>query len=212
MVPNGVTVPERLKHISSNGELRLLYFGRLDPIKGLENLFEACAMARRECGVRLHLTIAGDGERRYVSVLRRQITNLGIASIVSMHGWADNGQKRSLFEQTDVVVVPSYKESFAIVVAEALSCGIPVVASRGTPWRQMEEVGCGLCVANDPKSLAGAIDRVSRMPLREMGERGRDWMEREFNWARIAARMVDVYLRLQGEGGDGQAQGGGERE
>lgn len=199
VVPNGVTVPEELRHVASSGRLRLLYFGRLDPIKGLENLLEACAIAQREGGDRLHLTIAGDGDARYVSTLRRRITDLGISGAVSMNGWVDNPAKRRLFEHTDVMVVPSYKESFAIVVAEALSYGVPVIASRGTPWEQIEEVDCGLWIANDPVSLASAIDRVRTMPLKEMGERGRAWVAKEFDWSQIARRMLDIYCQLAGE-------------
>jgi glycosyltransferase involved in cell wall biosynthesis len=197
VIPNGVTVPEGPGHVASRGKLRLLYFGRLDPIKGLENLLEACASAWREHGVQLRLEVAGDGEARYVSALRQRIADLKIANVVSMNGWADSGEQAKLFAETDVLTVPSYKESFAMVVAEALSYGVPVIASRGTPWRRVEEVGCGLWVANNPGSLTSAIVRASRMPLREMGQRGRDWMAKEFNWPRIAARMLEVYKGLQ---------------
>jgi hypothetical protein len=40
---------------------------------------------------------------------------------------------------------------------------------------------------------------MSRMPLREMGRRGREWMAREFDWAHIAERMMEVYRSLQRE-------------
>jgi len=200
VVPNGVTVQERSRRVATGEKLRLLYVGRLDPIKGVENLLEACAIAQRELAVRLRLTIAGDGEGRYVRALRRRMSDLGIADVISMHGWVGNGEKKALFEETDVIVVPSYQESFAMVVAEGLSYGIPVIASRGTPWRRIEEVGCGLWVANDAETLSRAIDSASRMPLREMGARGRDWMVREFNWPRIAARMLELYRDLMGTG------------
>jgi glycosyltransferase involved in cell wall biosynthesis len=197
VVPNGVTVPGASRHVASDGELRLLYFGRLDPIKGLENLLEACARVRKEHAIRLRLAVAGDGEADYVRTLRDRIAVLGIADIVSMHGWAERSEKARFFEQTDVLAVPSYKESFAMVVAEALSHGIPVITSRGTPWKRVEEVGCGLWVVNSPESFASAIVRASGMPLREMGQRGRDWMAREFEWSRIGARMMEVYKGLQ---------------
>ena len=101
--------------------------------------------------------------------------------------------KYQLFANTDITVVPSYTESFGIVVAESLAHGVPVVAGTGTPWKRVEEIGCGLWVANEPESLAEAIKRMSRMPLREMGLRGRAWMQREFAWPSVAQMVAQLY-------------------
>jgi glycosyltransferase involved in cell wall biosynthesis len=81
-------------------------------------------------------------------------------------------------------------------VAEAVVHGVPVVASTGTPWKRLEETGSGLWVDYAPNSLAAAIEAISRMSLREMGARGRAWMQREFSRERRARGMVDTYLRL----------------
>lgn len=101
--------------------------------------------------------------------------------------------KKKLFEDSDLVIVPSHSESFGIVVAEALAHGVPVIASKGTPWSGLEQKACGLWVENDPENLANAIRRISAMPLRDMGFRGREWMQREFTWNSIAKRMADLY-------------------
>jgi glycosyltransferase involved in cell wall biosynthesis len=101
--------------------------------------------------------------------------------------------KHQLFANTDITVVPSYTESFGIAVAEALAHGVPVVAGRGTPWKRVEEIGCGLWVANEPESLAEAIKQMSRMLLSEMGLRGRVWMQREFAWPLVIQRIAQVY-------------------
>ena len=89
-------------------------------------------------------------------------------------------EKQRMFERTDVVVAPSFTENFAIVVAEALAHGAAVIASTGTPWKEVERVGCGLWVANDPASVADAIIKINTMPIAEMGERGRRWMATRF--------------------------------
>ena len=57
-----------------------------------------------------------------------------------------------------------------MVVAEVLAHGVPVIASRGTPWSGTEEHGCGPWVENDPATLAAAIQRMSTMALSENGE------------------------------------------
>jgi glycosyltransferase involved in cell wall biosynthesis len=77
-----------------------------------------------------------------------------------------------------------------------LAHGVPVIASKGTPWRRVEGMGCGLWVENDPESLAKAIERMSKMPLREMGQRAREWMEKEFSWSDRAQDMMKLYESL----------------
>jgi glycosyltransferase involved in cell wall biosynthesis len=83
-----------------------------------------------------------------------------------------------------------------MVVPEALAHGVPVIASQGTPWRQIEDKHCGLWVDNSPASLVQAILQIRSAPLAEMGRRGREWVEAEYSWESIAGKMVDVYREL----------------
>ena len=83
-----------------------------------------------------------------------------------------------------------------MVVAEALAHAIPVVVSRGTPWRGVLERGCGLWVDNDPAALADAIAAMRDRDLQAMGQCGRKWMELEFSWPSVATAMRGLYQRL----------------
>jgi len=200
VIPNGVHYPEAISHEARGEKLRLLYLGRLDPIKGIENLIEACRRLNGPLKRKWQLTIAGGGDKRYVAALKTKIGELGLTESVAMVGRVEGRDKEKLFEQADVVVVPSHLENFCIVVAEALAHGVPVVASRGAPWPRLESEGCGVWVDNDPESLARGIDRISRMPLVEMGKKGRAWMRAEFSWDTIAAQTIRVYERMIGKG------------
>ena len=111
-------------------------------------------------------------------------------------------EKQRMFEQTDVVVVPSFTENFAIVVAEALAHGVAVIASTGTPWKELEQKACGLWVANDPVSLADAISKINSMPIAEMGERGRRWMAADYSWEKCASEMMALYKNILRQSGD----------
>ena len=108
--------------------------------------------------------------------------------------------KERVFQNADLCVVPSFTENFAIVVAEALARAVPVIASHGTPWQAVEPHGCGVWIDNSPESLAAAIARLRSGPLREMGARGREWMQRDFSWDTIGARMMAVYTDLYNAG------------
>jgi glycosyltransferase involved in cell wall biosynthesis len=92
--------------------------------------------------------------------------------------------------------MPSHRESFGVVVLEALSRGLPVVASRNSPWSALDAIGCGAWVEPSPKALGEAIRILAASDLRAMGERGRRWVAEQFSWDAIAVRMLDVYRDL----------------
>jgi glycosyltransferase involved in cell wall biosynthesis len=70
-----------------------------------------------------------------------------------------------------------------------------MVASRFTPWAELEEVGCGRWVENAPQELADAIEPYLRDPARarDAGALGRAHVERRYTWDAVARSMMDVY-------------------
>jgi glycosyltransferase involved in cell wall biosynthesis len=194
VIGNGVALPSAVAHEKTDGRVRLLYFGRLDPKKGIENLLVACAGLSGSR--RYSLAIAGAGGKPYVASLHGLIDKHSLAPMVTMMGPISPQDRGELFAKADVTVVPSYTENFCNVIAESLAHEVPVIASKGTPWARVEDRGCGLWVDNDPGSLAEAIERITSMPLREMGKKGRNWMAAEFSWRARAEQMLDIYLSL----------------
>ena len=194
VIPNGVDSVEQPKHYSSekSKSLQLLYLGRLDRIKGIENLLTAM----KEADGPVTLSICGKGNNGYAHSLKALADKLGLAEQVRFEGHVTGQEKIKCFERSDVFVMPSHNESFGLSAAEALSHGLPVIVSKGTPWSEVEREGCGLWVDNNPQSLAQAINRIRQMPLQEMGSRGREWMAREFSWNVVAGKMFKVYEGL----------------
>jgi glycosyltransferase involved in cell wall biosynthesis len=193
IIPNGVHVPEHLARRPGDGTLRLVSLGRLHPKKGIENLLDAASMLG---DLRWSLAIAGKGDPEYAASLERKIAGLGLTDRVTMLGEVIGPDKQAALENADLAVFPSYTENFGLVIAEAMAHGLPVIASKATPWSEVEQRGCGLWVDNDPASVKEAILRISRMPMREMGLRGRDWMIADFSWDRAAAATAAVYAGL----------------
>lgn len=204
VIPNGVEVSpyDNGRDARSGSALRLLYLGRLHPIKGIENLLRATA----DLDQSITLSIHGEGKPAYQKSLEALSSELSLGDRVRFHGKSNGKQKALSFRQADVCVVPSFKENFCMVVAEALAQGVPVIASKGTPWRRLEEMGCGIWADNSPEALAHAIRQINSMPLHQMGQRGREWMKREFEWPVIALRMGQVYQRLHSEAAKGKHQ------
>jgi glycosyltransferase involved in cell wall biosynthesis len=197
LIQNGVDTPASLpaREWRPGGQMRLLYLGRLDPIKGIDNLLKAMAEMRDDT---VRLRICGTGAPEYAQYLADLCRQLGIERNVEFVGAVLGATKTVEFLRADVCVVPSHSENFGMVVAEALAHGTPVIASRGTPWKDIESQGAGFWVANDPHALSKAISRAQQSDLGAMGEAGKNWMQRSYSWHPIAARMLDVYRQLVG--------------
>lgn len=200
VVQNGIEVPSQVtRSPRGDGPLRALYLGRLHPIKGIENLLDAVAQASQS-GLALTLDVHGGGDEQYTRSLQRKADALQLGAKVRFHGVADENAKRAAYAGADVCVVPSFSENFGMVVAEALAHGVPVIASRGTPWQEVESRACGLWVNNDPASLAAAMNTINTMDLALMGERGHDWMKSAYGWAGVAHQMKSLYEDTAGRG------------
>ena len=174
----------------------MLFIGRLHPKKGIENLLQALEILGDES---LTLTIYGSGDESYLHSLHQLVHKLGIEKLVSFQGHVSGERKMKAFIKADVCIVPSFTENFGMVVAEALAHGVPVIASKGTPWEELMRRGCGLWVENTPDSLAQAVTRISEGGLEDMGRKGREWMKEVFSWDSIAHRMMTTYFQLTGE-------------
>jgi glycosyltransferase involved in cell wall biosynthesis len=198
-IPNGIDLPgcPSERRWKAGGRLHLLYIGRLDPKKGIENLFAAVGKLPE---MSLRLVVCGKGDEEYERALHRLASDLQLEEQVEFRGHVEGEAKRQAFLDADLSVVPSHTENFGMVVVEALAYGVPVVASKGTPWQGLEAKGCGLWVDNSPESLAEAIASMSGKDLAAMGRRGREWMEAEYSWESIARRMMVLYKEMAAQG------------
>ncbi len=190
-IPNGIEVPDRRDRRAYDGTsaLKLLFIGRIHEKKGIENLLTACSQLELDW----RLTIAGDGSRGYVDQIRALVRQLDLNERVTMAGFVRGDEREDLFFDSDLVVVPSFTENFAMVIGEALAREVPVIASHGTPWRDIEKHGAGRWVDNSPASLKAALEDMAQQPLTEMGQRGRAWMLQDLSWESVGTRMCAVY-------------------
>jgi glycosyltransferase involved in cell wall biosynthesis len=196
LIPNGIQVQKNQglqRRWKPGGVLRLMYMGRIHPIKGVENLIMAISIAERY--QKVHLSIYGAGEPEYCNQLIQLVDDLKLVQQIKFIGPVSSDKKANAFINVDVCVVPSFTESFGMVVAESMAHGVPVIASKGTPWQEVEKNGSGLWVDNSPESLASAIQQMSDNNLDQMGLNGRAWMLRDYDWDHISEVMYDLYVK-----------------
>ena len=148
----------------------VLYVGRFDPIKGIDRLLEAIAHLKHLKRMRL-VIIGGDGPAtpEYQN-LQQLCSKFGIQKSVHFVGRVEQDQLPPYYSAADVLIVPSYYESFGLVGLESLACGTPVVASRvGAMEDIIEESKTGYVVADlNPRGLANRIEKVISNPACSM--------------------------------------------
>jgi phosphatidylinositol alpha-mannosyltransferase len=197
VIPNGVDVVrfQRAVPVSrwQDGRPNILFVGRFEPRKGVLDLLKAYRIVRRT-GVDCRLLLVGGGPqereaRRYVATRRVQ----GVEFL----GRVTDDERNQLFRTADVYCSPATgRESFGVVLLEAMAAGAPIVASdihgyKGVVRRGREAL---LVPPKEPKELAAAIGRLLRdrtlaAAMSEAGPR----RAAEFSWPRVTAKVDDYY-------------------
>jgi glycosyltransferase involved in cell wall biosynthesis len=171
----------------------VLFLSRLTPKKGLDILLRVWHQLRPQ-GWRL--VVAGPDEGGYGAALARAGGTPELGRGIEFVGPAWGEEKWRLYRDADVFVLPSHSENFGVVVAEALASGVPAITTRETPWQAIEEKRCGWWIEVGDAPLAGALREAMALPdhaRREMGTRGRRFVEEEYAPAGVAARMIELY-------------------
>ncbi len=173
VIPSGVDVPERVAEEAEPSEV--LFAGRLSPEKGILDLVEAAQGMK--------LVVAGDGP------LRDRVP--GALGFVPHHALGP------LYERAAVVAVPSHREGFGVVCAEAMAYGRPVVAGAvGGLLDLVADGETGLLVPpRDVPALRRALERLlgDRGLRQRMGEAGRERVRTRFAWPAVTDATIAAY-------------------
>jgi glycosyltransferase involved in cell wall biosynthesis len=174
--------------------------GTLHEVKGQRHLVEACRLlADQGVDVRCHLVGSGPDE----GDLRRQVADAGLDDRVVLEGNRTTDEVAALLQRADVLVTPSVptrqgkREGIPVVLMEAMSTALPVVASDLSGIPELVEDGrSGLLVPpGDAGGLARALRRLAEDPAlaARLGRAGRAQVEGGFDVHQSARRLVELF-------------------
>jgi len=202
-IPQGVDcqhfVPTAGRKAGAGG-WRLLYAGRFDPKKGLGVLIDAMhLLCKRRRDISLKL-VGGSRAGGTGELFSQQAHRLGIedrVEFVDAQPWAE---MPAVMAEPDLFVLPSFYDSFGIVLIEAMACGVPVVATRcGGPEDLVDDEVGRLVDVGDAAGLAAAIEEVlddySRFDRAALRRRA----EETYDYRQVAARTLALYEQVQGK-------------
>jgi glycosyltransferase involved in cell wall biosynthesis len=203
IVPNGVEqIPSALlrgwfslRSARLEAPLRYLFLSRIHKKKGVDVLLKAWArsVARTRGG---QLDIAGPfATPAYEREICLLVDTLGVKDSVRFLGMLTGEDRERAFLGADVFVLPSHTENFGVAIVEALARGLPVITTKGTPWRSISENDAGWWLELSEDMLRSTLDEaseLSRAALLAMGERAVS-LARNFAWERQAQELLAAY-------------------
>ena len=203
LIEEGINMPCPTKLLNSKSnqdadKKQLLFLSRLHPKKGIELLLTSLSLLRPQNWT---CVIAGMGSRAYENDLVKRVKLLGLEDIVSFKGPVYGEEKDAIFQQSHAFILPTYSENFGIAIAEAMSWGLPVITTTGTPWSALRNPALGWYVnpnVNDISFALHSLFQKSQLELTDMGTKCRNYVQSNFSWDTIGVKMAHQYTKMLG--------------
>ncbi|MBW4646735.1 MAG: glycosyltransferase [Goleter apudmare HA4340-LM2] len=205
VLPLGLPIPSLIPH--ARYQLRqllnlpvdepvILFLSRLHPKKGLDYLIPALGKLTHH---RFTFVLAGSGSQAYEAVIESLLFSHGISDRTHLAGFVTGEIKNLFIQGADLFTLTSHSENFGIVVLETLASGLPVLLTPGVALASVvQEYQLGYVTQLDVSAIASAIEHYLMHPqlAQAMGDRARQMIIEQYNWQKIATRIVDIYQTI----------------
>lgn len=193
-------VVEPVQGVVSNskytGKIKMLFLGTICNNKGIFDLLNVIAIHKTELDGKIKLFIGGNGE---VERLKSFILQNKLGAVVEYVGWVTGDDKKQLFNNCDIIMLPSYIEGLPIVLLEAMANGKPSVTTNvgGIPEIIENEVNGIVHNPGDKEAIYSAIKLFIDNPqlIKEYGAEGLKKVENFYPDA-VKAQLENLYNQL----------------
>lgn len=197
VIHNPVSQVMAVPHMSAHTDkITFSFLGKIVQAKGIFDLLEVIAENQNRWRGRMRLVFAGVGDTERAL---NYIEEAGLGDMVEFAGWVSGEKKAALLTASDVFILPSYFEGLPVCILEAMSYGLPVVATRvgGVPDVVADGETGFLIPPRESGAIAEAIDRVlaNREKLPAMGAGARD-VAAMFSEENVAESLREFYKSI----------------
>jgi len=200
VVSNGVNFPVSKSVKEFTSEVRLLFVGRITPVKNLSLILDIFAgyIEGRNKGL-LKLYLAGDhlSYPHYVSQLKDKIVELGIVQNVVWCGFVSGGSKDDLYRSAHAFIHMSHSEGMSMAILEAMSYGIPTIISEMCGFEEAEKAGALVRTKIDKVDAIRALSKImdDQTLRKELSSEARKYVKENHTWKNICNAVLKVYER-----------------
>ncbi len=207
VIPNGVKIPDRVssekfltQHPALKGKRVVLFLGRIHFKKGLDLLVRAW----KKIIVRwpdAHLVLAGPDFEGTRATITAMIAEEALGEHVLFTGMLRDDLKWSALAAAECFVLPSYSEGLSVSVLEAMGLGLPVIVSEHCNLPEVAQLEAGWVIPTEVVALERALEALlenSPETNARIGDHGRDFVRRHYNWSVVADQMNEVYSWVRG--------------
>ncbi len=190
--------PSYIDSIDTNGKYKnsIIFVGRLAPHKHVDDLINVLKLLK-EHFKDIHLKIIGKGIEK--NNLIKLVNDLNLNDHIDFLSDLEYSEVIREMKKSNILVLPSTREGFGMVLAEANACNIPVVAYKsGGVVEVIEDGKNGFLV--EPRNV-DELSKKIRLLLeneniaRKMGEEGRKKVEKYFDWEKIVEEIIKIYKK-----------------
>lgn len=203
VIPNGIeTDSYPCKTSVDIVKKQVLFLSRIHVKKGIEILFDAWKRIHSEFAD-WQLFVVGNGEAEYIQSLENRVECLGLKDSIKILPPVYGNDKILLYQESALFCLPSFSENFGLVIAEAMSCGTPVITTTNCPWDILNETNTGWCIDLSVDNLEYALREALSMNLTElydMGQRASKLIRDNFDYRSVARKSLCLYEWLLGGG------------
>lgn len=200
IINNGVDVEKYSprKIVDKNSEIVISTVGRLEKGKGIDILLDALAKVIAGSDSRMVLHIGGDGRNR--KNLESRSVALGIQNNVKFLGVLNEMEIISLLRKTDIFVYPSQTDNFSMTLLEAMSCGLPVIASDIKEHDEILNKAKGVLrfKAGDVNSLSTSMAHLvgNFNSFKDLGVSNREVIIENFSKEIMTSKYANLYRQI----------------
>lgn len=199
VIPNGIETEGYPCRSSEEGvKKQILFLSRIHVKKGIELLIEAFAKVKKEHDdfKDWSVVIVGNGEQDYINSLKKIVQSLEMTDDIRILPPVFGEAKVKLYQESSIFCLPSYSENFGMVIAEAMSCGVPVITTTNCPWEILNKTNTGWCINLSLENLESALHEAMTMEasqLYDMGQHASKLVYDHFNYRNVAQRTKTLY-------------------
>lgn len=211
IIPNGIEIDNYQCRTSiKDVKKQVLFLSRIHEKKGIELLLDAWkSISNINQG--WELVISGNGDENYIKSLKEKIANLDLQNNTRIIPPTFGKEKYQLYCESSLFILPSYSENFGMVIAEAMSCGVPVITTNNTPWKSLNDgykynnkecPKLGWCIDLNKENIIKALEEAIHLDentLYEMGQFSSKYIKEHFDYMSVAQKVKKLYEWILGQ-------------